>query len=190
MSEKYRQKIIARLDQAASQLMPNPDLVALDWFNGRRYPMINDHAKSAFNGLDLSTTTPQLYAALAMAAVFGSKRIFDDLISRGLRLNAIIAVGGIAKKSPYIMQMLADILNRPIMVCKSEQCCATGAAIYAATAAGIYPSILAASEQISEGCEHTYQPDLQKSGCYEKLYKKYLRLAHHTDALFSEPKEL
>ena len=124
MEHRYYKALIRRVEQVAAQEEPDGDLVALDWFNGRRYPMINESVKSVFSGLSLSTTPPQIYAAMAMAAVFGSKRILDTLVTRGLQIDSIITVGGIPKKSPYIMQMMADVLNRPIKVSRAEQCCA------------------------------------------------------------------
>lgn len=179
MERSYYKALIHRVEQVAAHDEPDNDLIALDWFNGRRYPMINESVKSVFSGLSLSTTTPQIYAAMAMAAVFGSKRILDTLVTRGLQIDSIITVGGIPKKSPYIMQMMADVLNRPIKVSKSEQCCATGAAIYAAVAAGIYPDILEASEYMSEGFECSFEPIAENNKRYENMYKAYLNLARH-----------
>lgn len=190
MEHRYYKALIRRVEQVAAQEEPDGDLVALDWFNGRRYPMINESVKSVFSGLSLSTTPPQIYAAMAMAAVFGSKRILDTLVTRGLQIDSIITVGGIPKKSPYIMQMMADVLNRPIKVSRAEQCCATGAAIYAAVAAGIYPDILEASEHMSEGFERSFEPIAENNKRYENMYRTYLNLARHGENISLECAEI
>ena len=54
----------------------------------------------------------------------------------GIPVEGIIGLGGVAKKSPYVMQTLANVLNRPIQIARSEQTCALGAAMFAAVAGG------------------------------------------------------
>ncbi len=60
---------------------------------------------------------------------------------RGFLLKALIGIGGVAKKSPFIMQMMADVLDMPIRIHQSEHTCALGAAMFAAAAAGIHPNV-------------------------------------------------
>lgn len=190
LAQNYYRKLIARIESEAMKLEPDTNLVALDWLNGRRYPKNNEYVKGVLGGLNLGTTAPQIYAALAMAAVFGSKRIFDTFITRGIQIDGVITVGGIAKKSPYIMQMMADTIKRPILVTGNDQCSATGAAICAAVAAGIYPSILAANEHMTMGFSRTYMPNPENAEKYELLYKKYLNLARHEELLEEEYQQL
>ncbi len=188
--QSYYRKLIARIEAQAEKIDPDLDLVALDWLNGRRYPKINEYVKGMISGLSLGTTAPQMYAALAMAAVFGSKRIFDTFVTRGIQIDGVIVVGGIAKKSPYIMQMMADAIKRPILVSNDNQCSATGAAICAATAAGIYPNILKANENMTMGFCKEYMPNPENAKKYETLYKKYLNLARHEETLLMEYQQL
>jgi len=152
------------------------DEIALDWFNGRRYPVLNDTVKSAISGLSLGTTAPAVYCALIKGAVFGSRNIYDKLRKNGMEIDRIIAVGGIAKKSKLIMQMLADVMNLPIMICEEEQVCAKGAAIYAAVAAEIYDKVEDAQYAYCEQYQPTYLPAKDRHEMYERMYKKYLAL--------------
>ena len=117
------------MEQAAKALPPQPELVALDWFNGRRYPYNNDQASSAVCGLDLSVSAPALYRALVEATAYGQRRIVTGLTEHGIRIDRIVAVGGIAQKSPFVMQTLSDVLQRPITVSPVSQTCALGAAM-------------------------------------------------------------
>ena len=182
----YARQVIGRLEEECMRAPINMDITALDWLNGRRYPMVNEAARGMIGGLTLGATAPQIFAALAMSTVFGSRRILESMVARGLQIDEIITVGGVAKKAPYIMQMMADVINRPIMVSRAEQCCATGAAIYAAVAAGIYPDVLTASRHMSERIEKTYAPDPSRKMQYDLLYKKYLNLCRHAETIQME----
>lgn len=174
--------LIPNLEMQAAQLTDCDDIVALDWFNGRRYPKLNEMVKGAICGLDLGSTAPQIYRALALATVFGSKRIFESLLSNGVHIDRIIMVGGIARKSPFIMQLMADVLEKPIMVCSGTQMCARGATIYAAVAAGVYPTIPAAQEVFCEDYRAGYFPNESKAKKYSELYAAYIRLGDYSES--------
>ena len=151
-------------------------VAALDWFNGRRYPKLNESVKAAINGLTLGTKAPSIYCALVKATVFGCKRVYQSLVDNGLRIDRIIAVGGIAKKSAFIMQMMSDALGVPIMVCKEEQMCAKGAAIYAAVASGVFESVEEGQKKYCEQYKANYFPDESRREMYESMYEDYLCL--------------
>lgn len=172
LTEEISLKLIGSIEKKA--MLEDTELISLDWFNGRRYPHLNEQVKAAIMGLHLGTSAPQIYHALAMSTVFGSKRVFDSYISNGINVDRMILVGGIAKKSPFIMQMMADVLQRPVMVCREEQVCALGAAIYAAVAAGFFENVPAAQDALCEPYNVNYLPNKEKFEEYEKKYLKYL----------------
>ena len=74
------------------------------------------------------------------------------------------------------MQMMADVMNMPIRIHKSEQTCAIGAAMFAATAAGIYAKVEDAMNAMGSGFETTFYPNAVKVPIYEIRYQKYLQL--------------
>jgi L-ribulokinase len=74
------------------------------------------------------------------------------------------------------MQVLADVLNRPIRVGASDQACALGAGMFAATVAGLYPTVEAAQAQMFPGFDLEFKPDPKAAKVYDGLYKKYLAL--------------
>lgn len=166
------------------QNMEEDHLVALDWFNGRRYPCLNEKVTSSITGLTLGTTAPELYRSLVEATVFGSRRIFDSLKNLGMEIERVVCVGGIAQKSKYIMQMMSDVLDIPIMVSKENQSCARGAAIYAAVAAGLFENIVEAQKKLCEKYEPTYYPDEKAHIKMEEKYLMYCRLAKETERGF------
>lgn len=178
--EQLEAEILPSLEMAASEFLEE-DITALDWFNGRRYPYLNESAKAAFSGLTLGTGVPSLYCALVKATVFGSKRIYESLAAQGLSVERMICVGGIAKKSKLVMQMMSDALNLPVMVCRKEQICARGAAVYGAAAAGFYSSVPEAQKVFCEAYAPNYFPDPDRNKMYETMYQKYLTLGKLTE---------
>ncbi len=102
--------------------------------------------------------------------------INERFISEGVRIDGVIAVGGVAKKNPYVMQVVADVLNMPIKVASSDQTCALGSAMAASVVAGTHKDIPAAQEAMGGGFEKEYKPDPVKAKRYEKLFARYKKL--------------
>lgn len=177
LSDEISGKIIARLNQEAAQIpIGESGLVALDWLNGRRTPFANQNLKGAITGLTLGTDAPRIFRALVEATAFGSKAINDRFIQEGIRVDGVIALGGVAKKSPFVMQVVADVLNMPIKVARSEQACALGSAMAAAVVAGIYPSTEEAQTAMGGGIETEYLPIPENAAKYQALYEAYQKL--------------
>ena len=176
--EKISSSLIPELEKEAAKIgIGKTDVSALDWMNGRRTPDANQNLKGAIFGLNLGSSAPMIYRALAEATVFGTKKIADRFTSEGVPVKGIIALGGIAKKSPFIMQMCADVLDMPIKVVKSEQACALGAAMFAAVTAGHYDSIETAMDKMGGGFETSYEPIAENTAKYAKHYQKYCKYA-------------
>lgn len=170
-------QIIPKLSEEAAKIpVEETALIALDWLNGRRTPDADQSLKGAIAGLSLGSDAPRIFKALVEATCFGARQIVDRFIREGISIEGVIGLGGVAKKSPYIMQTMADVLNRPIKIARSEQSCALGAAMFAATAAGIYSTVSEAKEHMGAGFETTYYPIDAHVLAYEKMYRKYQSL--------------
>ena len=102
----------------------------------------------------------------------------DRFNEEGIPVKGLIGLGGVAKRSPFIMQMMADVMNMPIRIHKSEQTCAAGAAMFAATAAGIYSKVEDAMAAMGSGFDAEYFPDPVKTAIYTKRYKQYSALGN------------
>ena len=159
--------------QASTIAIGESGIVAIDWMNGRRTPDANQLLKGAITGLNLGSDAPRVFRALVEATAFGSKKIVDRFISEGIEIKGIIALGGVAKKSKFVMQTVADVLNMPILVASSEQACALGSAMAAAKVAGLYPTVLDAQKAMSGGIEITYYPIPENVKAYQALYDTY-----------------
>lgn len=176
-AERMVAQIIPLLSTKAAALpVMETDAVALDWLNGRRTPDANHTLKGAIAGLNLGSDAPRIFKALVEATAFGAKRIVERFESEGVPIKQVIGIGGVSKKSPFVMQTLADVLNMPIKIVKSEQACALGAAICAATAAGLYPGMAEAQAAMTSGFDETFQPNPDRVEVYEKLYLRYVAL--------------
>lgn len=174
LTEEISGKIIPELDRLAAQLKPEENgELAIEWLNGRRTPDASQLLKGAFLGLDLGTDAVKMYRSLAEATCFGAKKIVDRFIEQGVPVKGLIGLGGVAKKSPFIMQMMADVMNMPIRIHKSEQTCAIGAAMFAATAAGLYPKVEDAMNAMGQGFDAEYHPDPHRSAVYAERYRHY-----------------
>ena len=177
VTEEAADKIIGELSRQAESLPEEETaLVALDWLNGRRTPDANQALKGAIAGLSLGSDAPRIFKALAEATAFGSRMINERFISEGARIDGVIAVGGVAKKNPFVMQIVADVLNMPIKVASSDQTCALGSAMAASVVAGIHKDVSAAQQAMGGGFEKVYKPNPSKAKKYETLFKKYRKL--------------
>jgi L-ribulokinase len=171
------EKIIPALAEKAAALpVTENDAVALDWFNGRRTPDADHTLKGAISGLNLGSDAPRVFKALVEATTFGAKRIVERFQSEGVPIHQVIGIGGVSKKSPFVMQTLANVLNMPIKIARSEQACALGAAICAATAAGLFPTMAAAQAAMNSGFDAEFFPEPEKVPVYEVLYGRYVAL--------------
>lgn len=170
-------QIIPKLSEAASEIaIEASQIVSVDWMNGRRTPDANQLLKGAVMGLNLASDAPRIFKALVEATAFGSKAIVERFLEEGVPIKQVIALGGVAKKSKYGMQVLADVLNMPIKVATSEQTCALGSAMFAAVAAGIHASVGEAQKAMGSGFDAVYEPKAANVPKYAALYEEYKKL--------------
>ncbi len=170
-------KIIPELTAQASALpLTEHDELAVDWLNGRRTPDANQLLKATITGLSIGSDAPHLFKAWVESTCFGAKAIVDRFNAEGVPVKGLIGLGGVARKSPYIMQVMADVMNMPIRIHKSEQTCALGAAMFAATVAGLYNKVEDAMSAMGQGFDMEYKPNPSTVSIYAKRYQKFIAL--------------
>lgn len=179
--EAVEKNLIRVLEMEAEKIEicgENPEkyLVATDWVNGRRTPYANQKLTAAISGINLGTDGPAMMRALYEATAFGARAIIEAFEKGGIKIEKIMAIGGVARKSKLGMQILADVTNREIAVTAGDQSCAIGAAVFAATAAGLYPDIFTAQKALSAGVDRVHKPDPKAAAIYDKYYERYKKL--------------
>ncbi|HNW60012.1 MAG TPA: ribulokinase [bacterium] len=184
--DKAAEALIPALSAAAAAVpIEESGVIAVDWMNGRRTPDANQALKGAIAGINLGSDAPRIFRALVEATAFGARAIVDRFVAEGVAIHGVIGIGGVAKKSPFIMQIMADVLNMPIKVAASEQACALGSAMAAATAAGLYPDMGGAQKAMGGGFETVYTPDTANAAKYRMIYQRYLTFCHFIEHEFT-----
>lgn len=179
LKEELLDQIIPELSKKAMKIpMEESSLLALDWMNGRRTPDADQEVKGAITGITLGSDAPKIFKALVEATAFGSKAIADRFAEEGVEIKEIIGLGGVAKKSPFVMQCLANVLNMPIKVATTEQTCAFGAAMFAAVVGGVYEKVEDAQKAMGKGFDTTYYPEKELVEKYAEIYKDYVKLGN------------
>ena len=158
-------------------------LSAADWWNGSRNAPCDLGLRGAFSGFSLDTRPEDIYLALLQAIVCGTRAIIENCAAYGVHIHRLRAAGGIAGKNPLLMQQYADILGRPVEVGQVAEGPALGSAIYAAVAAGLYPTPLAAYSHIGVRDFITYTPDAAHRTEYEAIWQRNLAVRQSVRAM-------
>ena len=183
-SEERKIPPVALLSEKIAALEPGEcGVMALNWFNGNRNPLGDGDLTGLFLGLSLTTTPIDMFRALVESTAFGTRLIVENLREHGVAVDAFVASGGIARKSPAVMQIWADVLGMEIQVAGTKEGPAKGSAIYAALAAGSarggYDTLAEAALHMASKPERTYVPNPAHREVYDALYRDYLTLFEH-----------
>jgi L-ribulokinase len=171
----------AALSAAAARLKPGASgLLALDWNNGNRTILVDQRLTGLLLGQTLYSTPAEIYRALIEATAFGALTIINRVEEYGLKVEQVVNCGGIAEKSPLVMQIYADVTARPMKVSRSEQTCALGAAIAGAVVAGPHAggcSSVPEAQKKMTGLKRTvFRPNTKAHATYAELYPLYRKL--------------
>lgn len=142
----------------------------LPFHSGARSPLWNPHARGAFLGLSLDTGRPALARAVYEGLCFGLRHIVETMTEQGVVLNDVRLAGGLAR-SDLLSAMKADILGRPVIRLADHELTTLGLVVIAATSAGAYRSLAAASEAIVRTADR-FAPAGDATR-YEPAYRRY-----------------
>lgn len=162
------------LAASAAALAPGQSgLLTLDWHNGNRTVLVDPLLTGLTVGQTLSTTPAELYRSLVEGTAFGARMIVERLESHGVRIDRIICCGGVAERNPVLMQIYADVLNRPMHIAGSDQACALGSAVVASVVGGAHPSVLEAQRAMTATRDLAYLPAPAAAATYDRLFALY-----------------
>lgn len=178
----WREAAVRRVDPhtylsglAAAQPVGAHGLLALDWLNGNRSVLVDHELSGVLIGMTLATRPEDVYRALVEATAFGTRTIVETFQTCGLPVTEFVAAGGLTR-NPFVMQVYADVLRRPLSVVGTRHASALGSAIHAAVAAGAYPDVPTASAAMGGRQPAAYQPNPADADSYDQLYAEYTRL--------------
>ncbi|MFO1487314.1 MAG: ribulokinase [Verrucomicrobiota bacterium] len=165
------------LTKGALKLQPGESgLLALDWNNGNRTVLVDQQLTGLLVGQTLYTTPAEVYRALVEATAYGALTIINRYEEYGVKISEVVNCGGIAEKSPLVMQTYADITGRPMKISRSAQTCALGSAIAAAVVAGAHKDFAAAQKKMTGLKPTVYKPNQKAHAVYKQLYALYKQL--------------
>ncbi len=149
-------------------------LLFLPYLTGERTPHPDPLARGAFVGLTVRHTLPHLTRAVLEGVAFGLRDSFELMKNAGLKDIAQVRVTGGGARSPLWRQILADVFNTEIVTVNAEEGAAYGAALLAATGAGVFPSVEAACDATIQ-ITGSVKPGKNQQ-IYEKMYPIYRAL--------------
>lgn len=150
-------------------------LMALDWHNGTRSILSNPNLSGTLIGLTLQTKPEEIYRAYLEATAYSARKIVDTYTQAGMKIDRIVATGGLPQRNQLLMQIYADVMNQPIIISESEYAPAIGAAILAAVAAKQYPTVPDAIAKMAPPLEKVIEPS-KDAATYQQLYGLYTAL--------------
>jgi L-ribulokinase len=167
----------ARLTEDAAKLLPGESgLVALDWHNGNRTVLVDPLLTGMIVGQTLHTTRPEIYRALIEATAFGALKIIERIESYGVKIDRVVNCGGIAEKNPLVMQIYADVCNRPMYIARSGQTCAVGSAIFGSVVGGVHADVQTAQLAMAGVRSTVCEPNPRNVAAYKELFGVYTQL--------------
>lgn len=166
------------LTKNAEKLRPGESgLLALDWLNGNRTVLVDQRLTGMVLGLTLRTSPAEIYRALVESTAFGARAIIERFETYGVKINRVVNCGGISIKNPMVMQIYADVLNRPVEISRSTQTCALGSAMAGAVVAGKkaggHDTFAQATRAMTGVLSRRFKPDSKNARTYERLYQLY-----------------
>ncbi len=154
-----------RVEQDLSRMKPDSHgLTVLPFWAGERSPGWHDSARAVVTGMTLHTTPLDVMCAGLEATTYCFARIYERLRPIAGDSCEIVASGGGLLQSPVWMQMLADVLERPITASAVSEASSRGAALLALDAAGVLEDLAAVPAPIGK----VYEPDPAKRDRYRE----------------------
>lgn len=167
----------SKYNAAAAAILPQQSgILALDWFGGNRIPSADSTLSGLLIGLRIGSTAAGIYRSLVESLCFGTRLILELTETGGVRIDDVILTSGLAHSNTFLVQVMAQVLGRPVFVPQIENPTAVGAAIHGAVAGGIVASYSDGHQRFGAKSRILFEPDTNLHALYEDLYGQYKRL--------------
>jgi L-ribulokinase len=149
-------------------------LLRLVWDNGDRTVLVNPELGGITLGWHLThSAQDELFAAIEGTA-FHTRVILERMKQNGVPIRRVINAGGIPQKNEVLNRVYANVLNKPVLIAKTDVT-SLGSAIFAALAAGAFRSLEEAQDALCPEYR-VVEPDAKSAKTYEELYGVYREL--------------
>jgi len=177
----------ASLDALIGSVVPGAEgLIFLPYLTGERAPHWNSNAKGVYFGIQLHHGRAHFARAMMEGMLFAIYSVGLALEENTGPIHTIFASGGLARSS-LLVQMLADIFNKPVFTKNTVESSAWGAALIGLEALGIQgcePTIKNKQAEGAQETEHYYKPSAENHAVYMKNFRKFERLYHILEGEF------
>ena len=169
MTETLQVGNLAELEPALAAMEPDAHgLTVLPFLAGERSPGWAGHARATIHGLSLSTTPLDVLRAGLEAVAYRIALVFDLLRPLLPADPQVVASGGALLSSPAWLQIMTDVLGRPVAVSEVEQASARGAALLALEALGVLDDVADAPAFVGD----VHQPDAGRHVRYREAMER------------------
>ena len=156
------------------QIPPGSDgLITLPYFSGERTPINDPNAKGVIFGLELHHTKQHLYRSALEGIAYSVGQHIDILEENKVTINKIMAVGG-GTKNPLWMQIVADVIGKPVNTAAITIGASYGDCLIAGIGCRIFPDFHYLRNIIRP--RHTYEPGSKNHKVYAHYRKFYDQL--------------
>ena len=163
----------ALVDEALGVPPGSDGVLFLPYLSGERTPYPDPHARGAFVGLAARHGRPHLTRSVLEGVAFGLKDSLELMRTVGVTgFDEIRATGG-GSKSALWRQILADVLEMPVMTTTTSEGAAQGAAMLAATGAGWFADVQDACRTLVTSGERV---EPAPADVYRERYAQYRSL--------------
>jgi gluconokinase len=153
----------SQLDAALEAMAPDSHgLTVLPFLTGERSPGWAGDARATLHGLSLATTPLDILRAGMEAVAYRVALILDRLRPLLRDRFQVVASGGALINSSAWLQIMADVLGRPVAISQVEEASARGTALLALQAMGALDDLGRAPSFVGA----SVQPDAGRRACY------------------------
>jgi xylulokinase len=146
-------------------------LLFLPYMQGERTPILDAEARGGWIGLTARHTRAHLYRAVLEGVAFSLRDCLEVIRAAGVKITDLRATGGGARSAVW-RDIITGILGQPLVPLRTDEGPALGAALLAGVAAGVYPSVPAACQQVVQTGDPVH-PDPAIVERYAQLYVQY-----------------
>jgi gluconokinase len=162
-----------QIERALASLPPDGHgLTLLPFLAGERSPGWAGDARATISGLTLATTPEQILQAGLEAVAYRFALIEERICGQDGCPHRLIASGGALLSSPTWMQIIADVLGRPVVASDEPEATSRGVALLALRSLGAIASL----DEVPAADGKVYEPDAARHTIYRGAIERQRQL--------------